>query len=395
MVLNRRSLPFEVPEYSLTGDILSFRRCALQYRYYNGSSLPPSRPVQLWTGEFVHGVLEESYRYWHENQTPFPWPCNPTPWPPPPTPPVRAAHDIGVFGDLVETRLSAAGKNPRSSEARNFAYRRVEAAINVLGQHLFPLITAAEYRISGTRMMPQPIGAGNPTRGDRYELTGVIDVISSVVANAHPTNPLVQMIGSITASAGTDFDVIVDYKAARRSPTNDQHWHLEEWQVQTYAWLCTRVPQRPVGAGILVYINELVPSRTDLEHLRREILAGTTDVIPANGTPDYYALHRWQPNQGGPLPQFSQNFLLERAIRIVDVSNPQVQHAVTQIDQVVGEIETSVLQENDSGDIPNNWDAGGDEQDCVACDFRHFCPNPYSRRQNPAIPQRPPVAPGS
>src|SRR5437764_2464083 len=150
MVLTRKSDKEIVPQYSLTGDLLSFLRCGLQYRYHSGSSLPPSRPVQLWFGEFIHGVLESAYRIWRAEAPSFPWPCNPTPYPPIAIP-NRVAYDIGVIGDVIEATLRARGKNPRSSDARDAAYNRATLAVNEIGPHLFPLISEAEQRIIGTR----------------------------------------------------------------------------------------------------------------------------------------------------------------------------------------------------------------------------------------------------
>jgi hypothetical protein len=396
MQLEARGLPFEVPTYSLTGDILSFQRCPLQYRYYNGSALPPSRPVQMWTGEFVHGVLEEAYRYWSVHQPAFPWPFTMRPWPLDATA-VADTNNIGDLGHRVEVRLAASGKRSRSEAARRAAYDRVVAAVNVLAPHLFPLITAAEERVSGTRAMPA-LPAGENARGTRYELTGIVDVISSVSLRAHKQNPLVDLIAqSLQNLPAGEFDLIVDYKAGRRPPLASGFRLQYEWQVQTYAWLRSQVPQaRPVGAAILIYINELAPSKGDFADFRREIVNNETDVVPVNGSPDYYAVHTWQENN--PVPQLSFPFRLARAVHVVDVAPASVQLAVQAIDGVVGNIESAAFREHNAGVIPIHWDACGEADDCTACDFVHFCPAPAGVRtaqaQGRPAPNRTPNAPG-
>ncbi|WP_437991300.1 PD-(D/E)XK nuclease family protein [Sorangium sp. So ce145] len=391
MRLNVRGIPFEVPSYSLTGDILSYQRCGLQYRYYNGSSLPPSRPVQMWTGEFVHGVMEEAYRIWEQKgeELPFPWPCEITQWAKQ-APPGRPEHDIGTLGDLVEARLAAGGKISRSDKARMAAYRRAAAAVNDLGPHLFPLVTAAEEKISGTRAMPT--AANRAGRGDRYELTGVVDVISSVRAREHEGNELVKLASVVVDPSLENFDLIVDYKAARRPDSKSDYWKHHAWQVQTYAWLRNRAPGMPrVGAGVIVYVNEFAPSASELEEYVKEIKHGMADVVPEPGSADYYAIHRWQP--GAAVPKLSLAFRMRRAIRVIDVSDARQAEAVAAIDDVVSEIETSAQAEFRSGIIPTHWKACGDAATCEACDFKHTCPSPAQLRTT-GRKAAPPGAPG-
>jgi len=223
----------------------------------------------------------------------------------------------------------------------------------------------------------------------------IADVISSVAVTGNAGNALVQVVEGTLANLQTPYDLIVDYKAGRRPAIGDAMWEHHQWQIQTYAWLRSQLPHaNRVGAGILVYVSELAPSKTDLGHLLDDIRHQRTDVVPQNGSADFYAMHNWNPD-AGPLPQLSQAFRFRRAIRVVNVAPGDVAQAVGQIDAAVAQIEQSALAEHATGDIKQNWAKTGRERDCVACDFKHFCPMPHNRRnqRNPGPPPVP-TAPG-
>lgn len=386
MPIERRREQEIIPEYSLTGDLLSFLRCGLQYRYHNGSELPPSRPVQLWFGEFIHGVMETAYRLWCAGATQFPWPCNPTPYRQPP-PLGRAAHDIGTIGDTVEETLRARGKIPRSADTRDSAYRRAERAVNELAEHLFPLVALAEEPIIGTRDIPNSAGA--TPRASKYELHGIIDVLTDVqLSQSSSHNVIRAAIQNACPQLQGSYEVIVDYKGSRRPATNDPYWTQGDWQIQTYAWLRMRQPHSStVAAGVLIYVNELDPGSSDVEKLRREVQDGNTDVVPPSGSSDAYQLSTWQQ---GHVPQFSLAFRMARSLRVIPVTTGSQAAATSQFDQTVLSIEQCVSAEAASGLIPGNWLPTGDAETCAACDFRYSCPSPHPHTPG-YVPEAPPA----
>ena len=365
-----------VPSYSLTADLLSYLRCRLQYRYHNGSSLPPSRPVQLWYGEFLHGTLELAFRYWQEQHAsgrampPFPWPCSQRQWRG--DTPEWLDHDIGRLADIIEESLKHQGKQANSTAARNSAYKRVDAAINRLGPDLFPLISAAEQRVIGTR----GVADGEiEVRCDQYEVHGVIDVLTSLTLSGHSRDNLVrEHLHRICPELQGKFEVIVDYKGTRRPLMNEQEWDHGNWQIQTYAWLRERQHDSlPVAAGILLYINELTPSDAEIRAVRRGIDSELTDVVPKGS--DSQIIRMWRPGQD--LSQLSPTYLLERAIRVIPITPESIKIALGQFDGVVRMVEEDIANEASGRDILNAWSPTcQDRGTCAACDFRHFCPSP-------------------
>ena len=363
-----------VPSYSLTGDLLSYLRCPLRYRYENGSSLPPSRPVQLWFGEFLHGSLELAFYFWNEHRDTYllPWPCTPRNWRE--EAPEWVDNDIGRFADIVETSLRQQGKQSRSTDARNSGYRRLEIAINELGPHLFPLIQLTEKKVIGTRQVQTDQTA---LRFSNYEVHGVIDVLTNVsLGQADGTNYIRECIERKCPDLRGDYEVIVDYKGAQRPLITEGYWEQGEWQVQTYAWLRSRQPDSlPVAAGILIYINELTPGSREMENLKSGILNNTTDVLPEPGSTDEQIIRMWR--QGNDTEQLSLRFRLERAIRVIPITDESTQRALQSFDDVVRHAEENIIEEAQLGNIMGAWRSHcGDEDTCSACDFRHFCPRP-------------------
>ena len=390
MSLDARHEPQTIPSYSLTGDLLSYLRCGLQYRYQNGSALPPARPVQLWFGEFIHGVLEMAFTLWRERKIQLPWPYTQIEWNERLIGKSLPEHDIGEIGRRVEAVLAVQGKIPRTRDARMTSYERAAEAINVIGPHLFPLVVFAEEPLAGSRSLPP----GSGLRAERYGVTGVADVLTNISLNEVPPTNLIraaveQALEAQGITPPDEFEVIVDYKGAARPDVGTgaaSLWQQHDWQIQMYGWLRGRKPEaKPVVAGVLLYVNELLPSTNDVIGLRKQMRDGTSDVAPARGSDDYYVLSTARPGTGAGR-ELSQEFRIARAMRVIPVTQASIDVALQAFDSVVVDVETRVLDEINVGDVSAAWVPSCTDGDtCVACDFRYFCPQPAGRAPGSAI----------
>jgi len=390
MQLSKRPATYALPSYSLTGDLLGFLRCGLQYRYTRIGKLPSTRPVQAWFGQFIHGVLEEAYRQFDESRRRGE--VNLPPW---------SQSQIAEICELIKKRLAAQQLFPWGADLEELGYARAKAAVNELGPQLFPLIHRAEVRLTGARSLPlDQIPAQYRFReADRYEMLGVIDVVTNVQLYDPDLwgNLLVkELLTDFKARSlkpPSEFEVIIDYKGMRRpsqkplDPNKPSFWDIYGWQAQTYAHLRqAQEDSLPVVAGVIIYLNELLPTRGDLRRLREEIRKGETDVVPEPGSEAAQILQEWKDRKGEEPPTLPFEFRLKRALRVLPVSEATIAHALQEFDNAVARIEICRGKELQQGQVLSTWEKNAeDESTCTACDARTFCPS-YKAETQPKLP---------
>ncbi|WP_407453219.1 hypothetical protein [Methanobrevibacter sp.] len=411
MKLPARSKSYMIPEYSLTGDLLSFLTCNLQYRYQNKGTLPPSKPVQRWFGEFIHGVLEEAYIQWKQENTQFPWDWK---------------EDIRPIEDRIDLRLQVRGLYPHDEDLffsilnqpdkdltiddlnehdhKKLASARAEKAINIWGKYLFPLIDSSELLIKGVRQMPNY--DENISRSNYYGINGVVDVLTSMKINKNLKQSTLDNYNNMIIeflkkdpdfqkrisqyNEGDDYEIIIDYKGMKRPPIKmidlkaEDKWENHKQQILTYSWLRSKQEDaKPIVAGIIFYLNELVPSKEDLVLIKDEINNDLTDVGKEYQS-DVDLINKWE--EEDKAPDLSDDFKIDRSIRIINVDEEEQVNALLKFDNVVANIENSLIKEMKGCKIQEAWKADSDERTCSACDFRTFCKNNSVKTKDFKIP---------
>ena len=377
MSLSVRPLIQSLPSYSLTSDLLGFLRCGLQYRYSRIGNMPASHPVQMWYGQFIHAVLEESYRQIQEGRKPS-LPMSQT--------------EINDIMDQIDRRLAARNIQCWDDESEKLGRLRATAAVNELGPLLFPLINQAEVRVRGARKLPATL-KGIVTRNiERYEMLGVIDVVTHVelFSKRFRNNTVLELVvEALPSDPPQEFEVIVDYKGMKRPEEKGSGlWDIYEWQVHTYASLRKTLTSRPIIAGVLIYLNELVPTKTDFMNLRRAIREKQKDfILPDPGSDDERLLMSWKAKDADEKPPLlSLEYRLKRAIRVIPITDKSIDNSLRQFDNTVARIEKCIADEAKTGQIIKSWERNADhEPTCEACDSKTYCPE-YKTVSAPKLP---------
>lgn len=238
------------------------------------------------------------------------------------------------------------------------------------------------------------------SRSNYYGINGVVDVLTSININKTHDNKIIEILKKnedfkkrIAESVGEEeYEIIIDYKGMKRPPIevsdskSENTWESHKQQILTYSWLRSQQEDsKSIFAGIIFYLNELVPSKEDLALIKDEMKNGLIDEKTLEKyKKDFELIDKWQDDDKAP--DLSSEFKLERSIRIINIDSKEIGKSLEKFDDVVYNIEESLINEMKGCKIQDAWKAEADERTCSACDFRTFCKNNKNKTKDFKIP---------
>lgn len=212
------SPPLVRPRFSLTSDIVGFRRCRRQYGYFGNDGFAPAHTVQIFFGTIIHQVLDRCHRHYAGLMGA-----------PPRTLPTEA--DIDAYFSQVESALQAHGIRAINAAVRERALSSLKAFNRIEGPQLYPRVVETEFRLESDRQ--------------QYVMRGVVDVLAG------------------GQGADPEEREIWDYKGTNRPGGADPAMRDYTWQMCVYAELYrTKTGSYPAKA-ILYFVNELYTPPND------------------------------------------------------------------------------------------------------------------------------------
>ncbi len=303
--------------YSVTQDVVSFRRCARQYGAFNVHKYAPAQQTQTYFGTIIHQVLDRCHAHYHGILDPSNKGLLPdngltlseeeirdyfnevkgaqktgeaVPSPP---------SDIIRYFIQVENGLNSKGILAIRSDTRVQAVKILQYFNALEGPTLYPRVKDTEHRLQADQT--------------NHVLHGVVDLLVDISdENLDPANC-----------------EMWDYKGSSRVGLKPKDLETYEFQMRVYAYLYQRKHGVLPRKAVLYFLNELDGSTCPSKR-------------PVN------------------------------ALVEVSIEPSEIQVAINEFTKTVNQIEQSRCT--------NKWEAPapGDisEQDCKSCDLRWYCKTP-------------------
>lgn len=211
-----------LPRFSLTTDIIGYKRCPRQYGYFVEKGFMPAHTLQIFYGTVIHEVLDRAHHHFKGYEDPKTKGKIPT------------DEEIEKYFNEVENSLKTRGIRAINRRLRKQALLILKRFNKIEGPYLYPLVIDTEHRVRGLR--------------NSYIMEGVVDVLVSSDVNSEKSrnNP-------------AEWE-IWDYKGQKRPDDNSSDMQYYKYQMLVYSALYKIKNDCLPKSAKIYFLNELTNS---------------------------------------------------------------------------------------------------------------------------------------